>query len=77
MVPRVRARGAAYGLGVMARRDGRAIVAGHDGLYFGWTASASTDDATGTTVAAVCNLASLRMPAARVAAAARAALRGG
>ena len=64
MVPRVRARGAAYGLGIMARREDGAIVAGHDGLYFGWTASASTDDATGTTVAAVCNLASLRMPAA-------------
>jgi D-alanyl-D-alanine carboxypeptidase len=75
MVPRVRARGMAYGLGIMARHEGGAILAGHDGLYFGWTASASTDDATGTTVAAVCNVAGLRVPAARVAAAARAALR--
>ena len=58
----------------MARREDGAIVAGHDGLYHGWTASVSADDATGTTVAAVCNLGSLRVPAARVAAAARAAL---
>lgn len=63
-----------YGLGVMLERRPGAVVAGHDGLYFGWTASASRDDATATTIAVVANLAGPSVPAARVAKAARAAL---
>jgi D-alanyl-D-alanine carboxypeptidase len=63
-----------YGLGVMLRRTRAAVIAGHDGLYFGWTASTSIDDATATTVAVVANLASPRVPAARLARATRAAL---
>ena len=38
------------------------MVAGHDGIYLGWTASASIDDATATTVAVVANLASPSTP---------------
>ncbi|HWT22286.1 MAG TPA: serine hydrolase, partial [Solirubrobacteraceae bacterium] len=63
-----------YGLGLVSRRDGAAVVAGHDGFYLGWTASTGMDDATGTTVAAVANLGGVRIPAARIAAAARRAL---
>ena len=54
-----------YGLGVMTRREHGAVVAGHDGLYFGWSASSSIDDATATTVAVVTSLASPRVPASR------------
>ena len=65
-------RGRGYGLGVMLyRTEGGAMVAGHDGIYLGWTASAGIDDATATTVAVVANLASLSTPAARIAAALR------
>jgi hypothetical protein len=65
-------RGRGYGLGVMLSRDpGGAAVAGHDGLYLGWSASASIDDATATTVAAVANLASPSVPAGKLATAIR------
>jgi hypothetical protein len=67
-------RTAGYGLGVMVRPIAGVRVAGHDGMYFGWTASAGTDDATATTVAAVTNMSALRVPAARLAAAVRTAL---
>jgi hypothetical protein len=67
-------RAAGYGLGVMTRQIPGVEVAGHDGLYFGWTASTSIDDATATTVAVVTNLAGPGTPAARLANAARAAL---
>ena len=50
------------------------VLAGHDGIYFGWTASASIDDATATTVAVVTNLAAPKLPAVQVAEAIRAAL---
>jgi D-alanyl-D-alanine carboxypeptidase len=68
-------RQAGYGLGVMISPIPGAVVAGHDGLYFGWTASTSIDDATATTIAVVTNLAGPANPAARLAKAARAALR--
>ena len=58
----------------MTSRQPGGVVAGHDGLYFGWTASASIDDATATTIAVVTNLAGPRIPALRVAEAARAAV---
>ena len=79
VTPGPRRRLPSYGLELILRRDGDAVVAGHDGLYFGWTASTSTDDATGTTVSAVANLAGPRLagprlPGARVAWAARRAL---
>jgi D-alanyl-D-alanine carboxypeptidase len=67
-------RKAGYGLGVMTTQIPGAVVAGHDGLYFGWTASTSIDDATATTISAVTNLAEPSIPAARLAKAARAAL---
>jgi D-alanyl-D-alanine carboxypeptidase len=67
-------RTAGYGLGVMVRRIAGVRVAGHDGMYFGWTASAGTDDATATTVAAVTNVSALAVPAARLATAVRTAL---
>jgi D-alanyl-D-alanine carboxypeptidase len=67
-------RKAGYGLGVMCTRVPGAVVAGHDGVYFGWTASTGIDDATATTVSAVANLAGPSVPAARLAKAARAAL---
>ena len=63
-----------YGLGVMTTRVDGAVVAGHDGVYFGWTASTGIDDATATTVAAVANLTAPSVPAARLAKAARTAL---
>jgi hypothetical protein len=67
-------RKAGYGLGVMTTRAPGAVVAGHDGVYFGWTASTGIDDATATTVSAVANLMAPSVPAARLARAARAAL---
>jgi len=63
-----------YGLGVMTSQVPGGVVAGHDGMYFGWTASAGTDDATATTVAVVANLAGASVPAGRLARAVRAAL---
>ena len=63
-----------YGLGVIITRDRGAVVAGHDGVYFGWTASTAIDDATATTVSAVANLVSPSVPAARLTKAVRAAL---
>ena len=63
-----------YGLGVMTSRVRDAVVAGHDGVYFGWTASTGIDDATATTVSAVANLTGPSVPAARLAKAVRAAL---
>jgi hypothetical protein len=74
VTPGPRRRLPSYGLELILRRDGDAVVAGHDGLYFGWTASTSTDDATRTTVTAVENLAGARLPGARIAWAARRAL---
>jgi D-alanyl-D-alanine carboxypeptidase len=68
------ARRGGYGLGVMTSRVPGAVVAGHDGVYFGWTASTGIDDATGTTVSAVANLTAPSLPAAQLAKAARAAL---
>lgn len=67
-------RTAGYGLGVQVTRVGGAVVAGHDGVYFGWTASTGIDDATATTVSAVANLAAPSVPAAQLAMAARVAL---
>ena len=67
-------RKAGYGLGVMTTQVPGAVVAGHDGLYFGWTSSTGIDDATATTVAVVANLAGPTVPAARIARAARSAL---
>ena len=63
-----------YGLGVIITRVRGAVVAGHDGVYFGWTASTGIDDATATTVSAVANIISPSVPAARLAKAVRAAL---
>jgi D-alanyl-D-alanine carboxypeptidase len=71
-----RRRRPAYGLGLMTRRGEGGVLAGHDGMYFGWTSSTAMDDATGTTVAATANLTGLTVPAARVARAVRAALPG-
>jgi D-alanyl-D-alanine carboxypeptidase len=76
VAPSPRRHLASYGLGLISRRTGNAVVAGHDGLYFGWTASTGTDDATGTTVSVVANVASPTIPAARVARAVREALGG-
>lgn len=67
-------RTAGYGLGVMVRPIAGVRVAGHDGMYFGWTASAGTDDTTATTVAVVTNVAAFPVPAARLATAVRTAL---
>ena len=63
-----------YGLGVMTSRERGGVLAGHDGMYFGWTASTGIDDATATTVTAVANIAGASVPAARLAKAVRAAL---
>jgi D-alanyl-D-alanine carboxypeptidase len=63
-----------YGLGVMTTRVPGAIVAGHDGVYLGWTASTGVDDATATTVSAVANLVAPSVPAARLVKATREAL---
>ena len=63
-----------YGLGVMTSPLPGAVHAGHDGMYYGWTASTGIDDATATTVAVVANLAGASVPAARLAKAVRAAL---
>ena len=63
-----------YGLGVQLKRVPGAVLAGHDGIYFGWTASASIDDTTATTVAVVTNLAAPKLSSAQVAEAVRAAL---
>ena len=67
-------RKAGYGLGVMISQVPGAVVAGHDGWYFGWTSSTGIDDATATTVAVVTNLGGPTVPAARIANAARSAL---
>jgi D-alanyl-D-alanine carboxypeptidase len=63
-----------YGLGVQLKRTDLGVLAGHDGIYAGWTASASIDDATATVVAVTANLASRRVPAGRIASAVREAL---
>jgi D-alanyl-D-alanine carboxypeptidase len=60
-----------YGLGVQLERVPGAVLAGHDGIYFGWTAATSIDDTSATTVAVVTSLAAPGVPAARVASAAR------
>ena len=67
-------RGTGYGLGLTIQRRAGATLAGHDGMYFGWTASASIDDATATTVVALVGAARLPVPATVVANAARDAL---
>lgn len=67
-------RKAGYGLGVMISQVTGAVVAGHEGWYFGWTSSTGIDDATATTVAVVTNLGGPTIPAARLARAARGAL---
>ncbi len=67
-------RKAGYGLGVTISQVPGAVVAGHDGWYFGWTSSTGIDDATATTVAVVTNLGGPTVPAARIANAARSAL---
>jgi hypothetical protein len=67
---------AGYGLGVMIVRRGGTLVAEHDGLYFGWTASAGMDAGTGTTVAVVANVAGPTIPARRLAEAVRRRLPG-
>jgi D-alanyl-D-alanine carboxypeptidase len=74
LAPGPRRRLPAYGLGVMTRSTGRGVLAGHDGMYLGWTASTGMDDATGTTVTVVANLMGPTVPGARVARAVRAAL---
>jgi CubicO group peptidase (beta-lactamase class C family) len=66
-----------YGLGVMLSTLPGAVVAGHEGWYFGWTSATGIDDATATTVAVVANLGGPTISAARIARAVRSALTGG
>jgi D-alanyl-D-alanine carboxypeptidase len=75
MVRRTSRFGRGYGLGVMLSRTPQGAAAGHDGVYFGWTASASIDDATATTVAVVADVVAPSIPAARLATAVRDAIR--
>ena len=70
----LRAPGRLTASACMTSQDRGAVVTGHDGVYFGWTASTGVDDATATTVSAVANLTGPSVPAARLAKAVRAAL---
>lgn len=55
-----------YGLGVAIEERARTTTLGHEGMYYGWSATTTFDPRTRVTIAVLTNLASIPVPAERL-----------
>ncbi len=55
-----------YGLGVAVEQRARATTPGHEGMYYGWSATTTFDPRTRVAIAVATNLAAVPVPAERL-----------